>query len=268
VTVRVLAAVTVVALLVVAASWVFQDRLIYLPSGRVGAPADVGLPGAEEVVLTTSDGLSLGAWLVPAGADTVGTVIVFPGNAGNRSLRAPLAAALSDAGLDVLLVDYRGFGGNPGRPSEGGLRRDARAALAFAQGLASPVVFFGESIGAAVAADLAADHPPAALVLRSPFTSLADVGRQHYRWLPVGLLLRDRFDVIDAVSRVETPVLVVAGDADSIVPTAQSRQVAGAAGGRLTLVPGADHNDLSLLAGDELVAAVVRFLRDAGVPAR
>jgi fermentation-respiration switch protein FrsA (DUF1100 family) len=163
-------------------------------------------------------------------------------------------------------MDYRGYGGNPGRPSEEGLAEDARAARTYLVGRPdvdpSRLVYFGESLGAAVAVTLASEHPPAALVLRSPFTSLGDVGRVHYPWLPVGLLLRDRFASIDRIGRVQAPVLVIAGDRDAIVPVGQSRWLYEAAPDpkALVVLPGADHNDLELLAGEEMIRAIVRFL--------
>ncbi|MGH8900140.1 MAG: alpha/beta hydrolase [Egibacteraceae bacterium] len=254
--------------------WALQRQLIYLPSGPVLTPVEVGLDAVEEISIRTEDGLSLSGWFLSAATpEPAGAVIVFPGNAGNRSLRAPLAAALSAAGLDVLLFDYRGYGGNPGTPSEQGLLTDAGAAHAWiqARSRAGPdrMIYFGESLGAGVATALALEEPPRALVLRSPFTSLADVGRLHYPFLPVRSLLRDRFPVVDHVARYGGPVLVVAGEADTIVPPAQSRRVAEAAAGpsRFVLVPAAGHNDRALLDGPVLLDALMNFLRqDAALP--
>ena len=168
-----------------------QRRLIYLPfPAQVPRAVDV-LASAREVTLRTADGLELGAWLVPAGEPDRGiAVLVANGNAGNRSLRAPLARSLAKAGLVVLLFDYRGYGGNPGRPSEGGLARDVRAAHRFlidAVGVVPErVLYYGESLGAAVVTELASEHPPAGLVLRSPFIDLASVGRSTTRSCPSG----------------------------------------------------------------------------------
>ena len=150
------------------------------------------------------------------------TVIVFNGNAGNRAFRAPLAAALAEHGISVLLFDYRGYGGNPGSPSEEGLAADARAARRYVAGRAGSdrIVYFGESLGSGVAVRLAAEQPPAALILRSPFTSLTDTGRHHYPFLPVGMMLIDRFASIDRIRDIRCPLLVIAADHDSVVPTA------------------------------------------------
>jgi pimeloyl-ACP methyl ester carboxylesterase len=162
----------------------------------------------------------------------------------------------------VLLFDYRGYGGNPGSPSEEGLARDVRAAHRFlVQEAGVPperLLYYGESLGAAVVTELASEHPPAGLVLRSPFVDLASVGAVHYPFLPVRTLLRDRFPLTSYLVDVRVPVTVVYGSEDSIVPPDQSRAVAESAPRlrELVEVAGADHNDLDLLAGDQLIDAV------------
>src|SRR5207245_2914097 len=180
------------------------------------------------------DGLGLGGWFVPAdGPETRFTMIVFNGNAGHRAMRAPLAAAVGAHGVATLLFDYRGYGGNPGQPSEEGLARDARAARAYLASRrdvdAARVVYFGESLGTGVAVRLATEERPRALILRSPFPSLADVGRHHYPLLPVRWLLRDRFESADRIRGVGCPLLVIAGDRDGIIPMAMSERLFAAA---------------------------------------
>ncbi|WP_369138347.1 alpha/beta hydrolase [Modestobacter versicolor] len=250
--------------------WAVQRRLVYLPdAGPVPAAAAV-LPGARDVELTTSDGLVLGAWFVPGPTADAPTVLVANGNGGHRGARAPLARALAAEGLAVLLFDYRGYGGNPGSPSEEGLARDVRAARSWlledAGVRLDRLLYLGESLGCAVVTELAVEHPPAALVLRSPFVDLAAVGSEHYPFLPVRLLLRDRYPVAEQLARVQAPTTVVHGGSDSIVPAAQSRRVADAAGRlhRRVEVPGADHNDAALGSGAPLVAAVVELAERTG----
>jgi uncharacterized protein len=252
-----------VFVLLLALLWTFQRKLIYLPDDE---PVPGAATGVRNVVLETSDGIRLGAWLVPpATTDRGVAVLVANGNAGNRAGRAPLARALAAEGLTVLLFDYRGYGGNDGSPSEDGLARDVRAARQYLVEEAGVppgrIVYLGESLGAAVVTELATEHPPGGLVLRSPFTDLASVGREHFPVLPVRLLLRDRYPVAEQISRVEVPVSVVYGTADSVVPPEQSRAVAAAAPNLkgLVEVAGADHNDPALVAGEELVRAVVEL---------
>jgi len=250
--------------LLLAIVWTFQRRLVYLPATGPVASASVAIPGARDVELRTSDGLVLGAWLVPAKEPGRSiTVLVANGNAGDRSLRAPLARALAAKGMAVLLFDYRGYGGNPGRPSELGLARDVRAAHQFLVGEvgvpASRILYYGESLGAAVITELASEHPPAGLVLRSPFVDLASVGQVHYPFLPVRTFLRDRYLLNEHLAEVEVPVTVVYGSDDSTVPPTQSRTVAASAPRlwQLVEVAGADHNAPALLDGEVLISAVV-----------
>jgi uncharacterized protein len=250
--------------------WALQRRLIYLPDSAAVPPAAEVIESARDVTLVTSDGLELGGWYVrPTGPDREVTVLVANGNGGDRADRAPLASALADAGFAVLLFDYRGYGGNPGQPTEQGLARDVRAAYRFlVDGLGVPaarMLYFGESLGTGVVSELATEHPPAGLLLRSPFVDLASVGQHHYPLLPVRLLLRDRYPVAEHVARIEVPTTVVYGTADTIIPPAQSRRVAEAAAGSVSLVElvGADHNDPALFDGVELLAAVDALARRA-----
>lgn len=264
-----------VALALLALIWAGQRRAMYFPFGGTPSLDGTGLARAEAVTLTTGDGLSLGAWFVRSETPARFTAIVFNGNAGNRAHRAELAVALSREGIAVLLMDYRGFGGNAGAPSEEGLARDARAARAYLLSRTDVdpdrIIYFGESLGTAVATRLAAEHAPAALILRSPFGSMAEVGRFHYPVLPVGLLLRDRYDAIEQIARVTSPVLVIAGDRDAIIPIAHSRRLFDAAREpkQFVVIEGADHNDFALLAGRDMIDAIAAFLsRPPRSPAR
>jgi uncharacterized protein len=247
-----------------------QRRLIYFPSPGAVPSAATLLPGARDALLDTEDGKRLGAWYLP-GDEKGPAVVVFNGNGGDRSGRALLADGLSRLGLSVLLFDYRGYGGNAGTPSENGLAADARAAQAWLaeQPEVDPtrIVYFGESLGAAVAIGLAVERPPAAMVLRSPFTSLAEVGRVHYPWLPIGRLLIDRYPSIDRIGSLTAPIMVIAGDRDDIVPDSLSKKLFDAAPEpkRYLSVPGANHNDPALIDDPRLLAEVGRFLSEAGV---
>lgn len=263
---------TVVSLVVgvLALVWLAQRWFIYFPENHPPPPRAVGLPDAEDVQFETEDGLALHAWFVPPSTAPTGqTVIVFPGNAGHRAMRAPLAQALAAHGLAVLIAEYRGYGGNPGLPSERGLARDARAAVAYVE--ARPdvdparIVYFGESLGAGVAVALASARRPSALILRSPFTSLADIGAYHYPFLPVRWLLRDRYAAVDRIADLGVPLLVVAGTGDRIVPFEHSEALYDAASEPkwLATIEGADHNDDALLDGPGMMLPVVKFL--AGV---
>jgi len=249
--------------------WALQRQLIYFPDNTRVRPAGAVIERARDVTLHTQDGLQLGAWFVPATgsvSDTPMAVLVAPGNGGNRESRAGLAEALSKRGLAVLLMDYRGYGGNPGTPSEEGLVADALAATEALEELGYPperTIYFGESLGTGVVAALQAQRPPAGMVLRSPFTELADVGAHHYPYLPVRLLLRDRFPVVDNLSSSRVPVTVIYGDRDSVVPSSLSARVADAAPFLVErmVVEGADHND-PVMFGPQVAEAVARLARE------
>jgi fermentation-respiration switch protein FrsA (DUF1100 family) len=263
---QVLAVLIVLVLVVLTLAYVFQRKLIYLPANDPLPPAGTVLPGARDVRLTTADGLTLGAWYVPAPAGGNGvTVLVAHGNAGDRAMRAPLARMLTGRGMSVLLFDYRGYGGNDGDPTEAGLALDARAARSYlVDELRVPperLVYFGESLGCAVVTELATEHPPGGLLLRSPFTALADAASEHYPFLPVRLLLKDRYPLAEQIREVRVPTVVVYGSGDTVIPPEQSRTVARVAGGPVTSIeePGADHNDPELFDGPRLADAAARL---------
>jgi fermentation-respiration switch protein FrsA (DUF1100 family) len=231
------------------------------------------LPGGRDVTLRTGDDLELAAWFFPAdgsdeAAERAPAVLFAPGNGGNRGGRIPLAEALTERGLSVLLLEYRGYGGNPGNPTEEGLALDARAAhdyLVDEGGVDSDrMLYFGESLGCGVVSELATERPPAGLLLRSPFTDLPDAAKAHYPFLPVRALLKDRFPVADNVASLTgVEVTVVYGSDDTIVPTEWSSAVADSAGGERVEVAKADHNDPALLYGQELIEATVALARRA-----
>lgn len=244
-----------------------QRQLIYSPDPTTVPSAGDVIDGARDVTLRTSDGLTLGAWFVPAspGSDLHMVVLVAPGNGGNRSGRTVLATELSRRGLAVLLMDYRGYGGNPGSPSEDGLTEDAMAAALFLDELGFPAertIYFGESLGTGVVAALQTRRTPAGVVLRSPFPELADVAAHHYPWLPVRLLLTDRFKVTEPLSDSEVPVTVIYGDRDSVVPAELSARVADDATTLVerVVIRGADHND-DVMFGPRVADAITRLAK-------
>lgn len=239
------AVVAAAAMIAIGGLYVGQRSLIYRPD-----PTPPSLPvDATEVALHTEDGLELRAWwFEPATAEPDVAVLFAPGNAGNRGDRAPAAQRLAELGYPVLLMDYRGYGGNPGSPSEEGLALDARAAVRWLQGAGFPsnrVIYVGESLGTGVMVRLATTDPPAALLLRSPYTSMVAVAQNHFPWLPVGLLMSDRFDTMSRLPQVTVPITVMAGGLDDLVPPPQSAAVANAAPNlfRHIEVPDAGHND-------------------------
>lgn len=210
----------------------FQRRLLYYPDRARPEPGRCG--GADMMIVeyVTADGLRLKGWYRPPLDRRAPVLVHFHGNAGHIGDRAPLMRPYLDAGFGVLLAEYRGYGGNPGRPTEPGLHADGCAALDFVlrQGVTPDrVVLYGESLGSGVAVRLAAERRVAALVLEAPFTSAADVGASAYPFLPVRLLMLDRFDSLSRIGAIGAPLLVLHGERDATVPVAHGRRVLAAA---------------------------------------
>jgi pimeloyl-ACP methyl ester carboxylesterase len=237
------------------------NALLYFPSRTIEqTPADAGL-AYRDVEFETADGELLHGWWVARRAPALGHVLLCHGNAGNVGDRVLHAAVLSAAGFDVLLFDYRGYGRSSGTPGEQGTYRDARAALACLlrqAGVApSRVLYLGESLGGAVALELALAHPPAGLVLLSAFTSVRAMGRRHYALIP-SALVPDAYPSLRLVGDLRAPLLVLHGEDDAIVPVEHGRALFDAAPQpkRLCIVPGVGHNDIISLAGTEVAAQI------------
>ena len=222
-------------------------------------PDPAGAPFAVAVVdIPTADGLHLNSWWI-APAPGKRTVLYLHGNYRSIGYYPRGVRALVDAGYGVLMLDYRGYGGNAGTPSDEGLLRDAEAALDWLaeRGIASrSVVVYGYSLGTGVAVPLAAERDLAGVILAAPFASIAEMGYAQYPHWFVDLLLDDRFDSVAHIAAVSEPVLIFHGDADTTVPVAQSARLAAAGGDniRRIVIPGASHGwDLFEPRGNRLV---------------
>ncbi len=197
-----------------------QRKLMYFPYAREAAPASVGLPQAKILHLRTDDGETLLAWLI-APAPGRPLILYFHGNANGIGDRGMRFRELTASGAGLLAVEYRGYPGSTGRPSEDGLLRDGEATYAKALALGIPaarVVAMGESLGTGVAVDLAAHHPVGALVLDSPYSSTVDVAAARFWMFPVRWLMRDQFRSDEKIGKVAAPVLMVHGAADTVIP--------------------------------------------------
>lgn len=254
----------------VAGLYLFQRQLLYHPTTFVPDRGEAGVPDMTPVVLRTEDGLDLLAWH-KAGAAGRKLVIFFHGNAGHIGHRGWKARHFLDAGNGLLLVSWRGFGGNAGRPSEAGLLRDSRAALAFATQVGMKpfeIVLYGESLGSSVAVQLAAElaaagTPVGGIVLESPFTSIADVAQHHYFYIPARYLVADKFDSASRIGSINAPLLVVHGENDRTVPVRFGRELfERAKEPKKAVWLKADHNDLF---ENGALKSVLDFL---GAPAR
>lgn len=194
--------------------------MIYLAGLGDIRPEKAKLQGVSLIRFKSPDGLLLNAWYHPP-KPHLPTIVYFHGNAGHLSDRANAILPYIHAGFGVLLVGYRGYDDNPGAPSEAGLYQDARGAMDYLQSQhisAQCLVLYGESLGSAVAIQMATEYPVGAVVLQSPFTSLVDVGKKHYYFLPVRWLLLDRYESDKKIQSIHAPLLVLHGQRDRVVP--------------------------------------------------
>lgn len=249
---------------VVGLLYIFQERLLYFPTGRlIATPESAGLP-FEEVWLKTEDGVMLSGWFVPAeGSQRV--LLFFHGNAGNISYRMDSMAQFHRMGLNVFIIDYRGYGQSEGRPTEAGTYLDAEAAwryLTEQRGfLPEQIIIFGRSLGGGVAAWLAAQHPPQLLILESTFTSIPDMAARQFPFLPVRQLSRLQYNTQARLAHINVPVLIIHSPADKVIPYHHGRALFEAAGRPKTFLElRGGHNDGFLVSADTYETKIKQFI--------
>lgn len=249
-----------------------MHSLLYFPSRMIAAtPAAAGL-AFDDVLFEAGDGVRLHGWWVPAQGTAIGQLLYCHGNGGNLGDRVAHIAQLVAAGLDVLAFDYRGYGRSDGRPSEPGTYRDARAAhdvlLRQPASTAARTIYLGESLGGAVALKLASERPPAGLILQSAFTSIRDVARLHYPWIPRALV-PDAYPSLRLIADLQIPLLVIHGDRDQVVPPFHAEELFAVATGpkRLEIFPGVGHDDFIARAQGKWTGAIAACAREWLTPA-
>ena len=213
--------------------FLFQDNLLYHPDKTTPDPVKSGLPEMQEVMTITEDGHKLRSWYTEGKAEKNPIIVFFHGNAGNIGSRSEKVRLFLDSGFGILLVGYRGYGGNPGNPSEEGFYMDARASLSRLQNMnkeMKPIVLYGESLGTAVATRMAQEFassgtPIAALILEAPFNSVLAAASYHYPFVPVKWLLNDHFDQSAHIARILAPLLILHGNLDKTVPISLGKEL-------------------------------------------
>lgn len=246
--------------------YLFQNQLIFQPTRTLTAsPETIGLD-YENVTLYSSDDMRLHGWHIPASASR-GVVLFLHGNAGNISHRLETLEMLHRIGLSTFIIDYRGYGGSEGRPSEQGTYADAESAwnyLTMERGIKpDDIVIFGRSLGGAVAAWLAARVKPAGVILESTFISLGTMAQKYYPYIPVSLLLRHEYPVRDHVAAINAPLLLIHSEHDEIVPFSHAKALYSAASAprELKIINGG-HNEGFLSTGDDYIDLWKSFTRD------
>jgi len=206
--------------------YISQRSLMYFPETAHTTPAQAGLPEAEEVSLTAPDGVHVVAWHVPP-RDDKPVILYFHGNGGALRYRVARFRKLIADGIGLLALEYRGYGGLDGNPTEAGLIADAEAAYAFAAAHynVQQLVPWGESLGSGVAVALAAERPVGRVILEAPFTSAAAIAAVRYWYIPVGLLMKDQYRNDKRIKNVTAPVLILHGLHDEIIPYAMGEQL-------------------------------------------
>jgi len=246
-----------------------QRSFLYFPDESTPDLDAAGVADLEVVRLQSEPGLETEHWYRPAVADDGPVLVVFHGNAGHIGHRVPKYRPLLDAGFGIFFAEYRGYGGNPGKPDEAGLTADAQAVMEYLAGrgvAGDRLILYGESLGGGPAVKMAVDHEVAGLVLESPFTSIGDVAQSHYWYLPARWLVLDKWDNAGRIAGLRAPLLLIHGESDRVVPTKFGRALFELAPEpkQALFVPGGDHN--GLYGNPEVVIAVTAFVRDQ-VPA-
>lgn len=244
--------------------YLVQRRLQYFPDpSPVARPAGEDLKPLEELNLVTADRVKISAWYWPG--KRLDNVLMFHGNAGHRGHRLDWARGFHELGFGVFLLDYRGYGGSDGSPTEQGLYLDAQAALGWLRRKPGRVIYLGESLGSGPAIELAIRQPPAAMILHAPLTSAVEVGRAAYPFLPVSLLLKDRYENDRKISKITSPVLIIHGERDSVIPFHLGRKLFDLASvpKDWLAVPQADHNNLAEIGGWLYWKTIQSFLEKA-----
>ena len=248
----------------------FESRYIFFPTRELEADPSLAALAYEEVAFATENRRTLHGWFIPGTPEGNGiTWLWLHGNGGNISHRVDeLAMIHQRLGVNILIFDYQGYGRSEGKPTEQGTYQDARAALGYLATRpdvdAGKVVYFGRSLGSAGALNLAVEMPPLGLILVSPFSSVEDMARLSYPFLPVGWLTRGRYDSLSRIQLFRQPVLIVHGLLDELVPVAQGIKLFDAANEpkRFQALPEAAHNDTETKGGSEYWDAMERFMAD------
>lgn len=248
----------------------YQPKLVFHPLFEIEATPELISLDYEDLSLATSDGETINAWWIPH-PEAKANLLFFHGNAGNISHRLDSINIFHQLGLSVLIIDYRGYGKSTGTPSEQGSYIDAETAWDYLTKEKEipdkDIILFGRSLGGAVATWLAAKQSAAALIIESTFTSIADMGKHYYPYLPTSLLARIEYLSIERIANIKTPILVIHSQSDEIVPYQYGQKLFEKAKTETTneksfleIIGG--HNEGYLISGKQYTDGLNRFITD------
>ncbi len=245
-----------------------EPSMIYYPSREMAASPDQAGLKFEDVWLTTSDGVRIHGWYLPSTATNASAILFLHGNAGNISHRLDKLAIFHNLGAATLIIDYRGYGRSDAhQPSEQGTYRDAQAAYDWLAKQHSKIILYGESLGSAVAVDLAVKTPVAGLVIEEPFTSIADVGQKMFPFLPVRLIAKTKYDSLSKMPKLRVPLLILHSHEDELFPMSYAKRLLADAPEPKRLVElRGSHNDAFLVSASLYRQALAEFFAGCSKP--
>lgn len=241
-----------------------QRSMIYVPAKQKPSIGQSNIAGLEEIIVRTKDGLSLFAWYKAPRTQDTPTILWFHGNASNVGITALRAIPFAEQGYGLLLAEYRGYASNPGKPTEEGLYNDARAYMNYLMAEKSvpenAIIIYGESIGSGPAVQMATENQGIhTLILEAPMSALLEIAAFHYPYLPSNLLLKDRYDNLSKIGGIKSPLILIHGERDTVIPFALGKKLFNAAPEPKSMItlPDAGHNDLFHFGAPERILSIL-----------
>ena len=257
-------AATTIYLILLSLLFIFQRKLQYLPSGKISNISNYSLDGFTQEILTTKDSIDILSWYKKPRSSDNKIILYFHGNAGNIGDRSSKLATFARDGFGIMAISYRGYFGSEGSPTQKGLMQDAQASLEFLFNKGykeEDIILFGESLGTGVAMQLATKYNFAALILESPYSSIVSVAKKSYWFVPVNLLIKDKFESLKVAPKITSPILIIHGTNDKVVAYDEGEKLYRSINSKkkLITVDGAGHLDFSEAF---LLKEMQKFLRD------
>ena len=201
-------------------TYLYQRNLLYHPSENNYQGDSINF-NYQEVLIEVDENIKLKSWVIKKDLKNYKTILYFHGNAGDLTNRVHKLNKLNKLDVNILIISWRGFSGNLGKPTEENLYNDARKSVEWLNQIGienESIILYGESLGTGIATELGQDNSFAGIVLESPFTSIADAAKIYYPYLPIDLLIKDKYDSLKKIKNINTPILIMHGKKDDVVP--------------------------------------------------